>query len=47
MNRQPLGLALVCALLIAVAVVISSAMPSASADRPKSEVLAERVVRPT
>jgi len=47
MNRQPLGLALVCALLIAVAVVISSAMPSASADRPKPEVLAERVVRPT
>ena len=47
MNRQPLGLALVCALLIAVAVVIAAAMPSASADRPKSEVLAKRVVRPT
>ena len=47
MNRQPIRIALVCAVLVIAAIVAADAIPSASASRRSTEVLGTRVTAST
>jgi peptidoglycan/xylan/chitin deacetylase (PgdA/CDA1 family) len=47
MNRQPIRIALVCAVLVIAAIVAADAMPSASASRRSTEVVGTLVTAPT
>jgi peptidoglycan/xylan/chitin deacetylase (PgdA/CDA1 family) len=43
LNRRPLRFALLCAVLVAASVAVASAIPSASASRPRAQVLGAHV----